>query len=156
MQRELGATSTVCTHVPPFYLTSGTGGLQEAITNGPVKGGGPNTIIPQRGAAGAGAGTSPALTAGYNSDVSGYDTVTTGSSPTASGIVFTITFGAAYNFPGPKCLVFPGNAAAQALATGAQPAFLYADESQTTAALRAGATALAATTTYMWGYACTN
>jgi hypothetical protein len=28
-----------------FYLTSGTGGLQEAITNGIDRGGGPNTII---------------------------------------------------------------------------------------------------------------
>jgi hypothetical protein len=32
-------------HSTPFYLTSGTGGLQEAINNGPVKVGGPNTII---------------------------------------------------------------------------------------------------------------
>jgi hypothetical protein len=37
--------ATTYTHVPPYYLTSGTGGLQEAITNGPSKGGGPNTII---------------------------------------------------------------------------------------------------------------
>lgn len=37
--------STSHIHATPFYLTSGTGGLQEAIINGPVRGGGPNTII---------------------------------------------------------------------------------------------------------------
>jgi hypothetical protein len=37
--------ATTYIHATPFYLTSGTGGLQEAIINGPVKGGGPNTII---------------------------------------------------------------------------------------------------------------
>jgi parallel beta-helix repeat protein len=37
--------ATTHLHSPPFYLTSGTGGLQEAINNGEVKGGGQNTII---------------------------------------------------------------------------------------------------------------
>ena len=37
--------ATSYTHVPPFYLTSGTGGLQEAIINGPTKQGGANTVI---------------------------------------------------------------------------------------------------------------
>ena len=36
--------STSHIHATPFYLTSGTGGLQEALTNGPVKAGGPNTV----------------------------------------------------------------------------------------------------------------
>jgi hypothetical protein len=36
---------TTYIHSTPFYLTSGTGGLQEALTNGPVKAGGPNTVI---------------------------------------------------------------------------------------------------------------
>jgi hypothetical protein len=37
--------ATTHTHVPPYYLTSGTGGLQEALTNGPSKQGGANTVI---------------------------------------------------------------------------------------------------------------
>jgi hypothetical protein len=37
--------STTYVHAAPFYLTSGTGGLQEALLNGPVRGGGPNTVI---------------------------------------------------------------------------------------------------------------
>lgn len=32
-------------HATPFYVTSGTGGLQEALINGPSKAGGPNTVI---------------------------------------------------------------------------------------------------------------
>ena len=44
----LGACSvnmaTVYSHVPPFYLTSGTGGLQEAITANQTTDG-PNTIV---------------------------------------------------------------------------------------------------------------
>ena len=36
--------ATVYTHVPPFYLTSGTGGLQEAI-NANQTNDGPNTIL---------------------------------------------------------------------------------------------------------------
>src|ERR1700689_1500858 len=36
--------ATVYNHVPPFYLTSGTGGLQEAITANQTNGG-PNTIV---------------------------------------------------------------------------------------------------------------
>jgi hypothetical protein len=37
--------ATTYTHVPPYALTSGTGGLQEALDNGMNKNGGPNTII---------------------------------------------------------------------------------------------------------------
>jgi polygalacturonase len=36
--------ATVYSHVPPFYLTSGTGGLQEAITANQTNDG-PNTIL---------------------------------------------------------------------------------------------------------------
>lgn len=37
--------ATTYIHTTPFYATSGTGGLQEALTNGPNKQGGPNTVI---------------------------------------------------------------------------------------------------------------
>ena len=46
---QIGACSvsmaTTYLHATPFYVTSGTGGLQEALTNGPNKQGGPNTVI---------------------------------------------------------------------------------------------------------------
>lgn len=37
--------STTYLHSAPFYLTSGTGGLQEALSNGIQDSGGPNTVI---------------------------------------------------------------------------------------------------------------
>lgn len=37
--------TTTHLHNTPFYVTSGTGGLQEALINGPGKTGGPNTVI---------------------------------------------------------------------------------------------------------------
>ena len=37
--------STSYLHATPFYLTSGTGGLQEALSNGIQKSGGPTTVI---------------------------------------------------------------------------------------------------------------
>jgi hypothetical protein len=39
------AMTTTYPHSTPFYLTSGTGGLQEALTNGIETGGGPTTVI---------------------------------------------------------------------------------------------------------------
>jgi hypothetical protein len=109
-------------------------------------------------AAGAGAGTSPTIAiVAFSTDVSGYFTLTTGTSPTASAIVATLTFGTAYNFPGPKCSLWPDNAATTALTGVAQVNIFSADISTggTTAAARAGSTALAAATPYRWGYTCT-
>jgi hypothetical protein len=39
------AMTTTYPHSTPFYLTSGTGGLQEALSNGIETGGGPTTVI---------------------------------------------------------------------------------------------------------------
>jgi hypothetical protein len=39
------AMTTTYSHSTPFYLTSGTGGLQEALSNGIETGGGPTTVI---------------------------------------------------------------------------------------------------------------
>jgi hypothetical protein len=110
-------------------------------------------------AAGTGAGTSPTGPAvvAFGSDLTGYITLTTGASPTASAIVFTITFNQPYSFPGPKCWLWPANAATQAL-TGTAGVQIFPadiDTGGTTAAARAGATALAGATAYEWGYGCT-
>jgi hypothetical protein len=107
--------------------------------------------------AGAGAGTSPTVGfgAGYESDLSGYISVTTGTSPTASATIATLTFGTAYAYPGPKCFAWPANAATQALVGAAAAQFFPAGITTSTAALTQGSTALAASTAYEWGYTCT-
>jgi hypothetical protein len=103
--------------------------------------------------AGSGAGTSPTLAANANSnDVSGYLTVTTGTSPAASATIATGTFGTAYATLA-KCMLWPANAASSAL-TGAGKAFIPVG-SNTSFAISSGATALAASTLYIWGYTCT-
>jgi hypothetical protein len=104
-------------------------------------------------AAGTGAGTSPTLAANANSnDLSGYLTVTTGSSPAASATIATGTFGTAYATLA-KCSLWPANAAASAL-TGAGKAYIPVG-SNTAFTINSGASALAAATLYIWGYTCT-
>jgi Pectate lyase superfamily protein len=103
--------------------------------------------------AGSGAGTSPTLAANANSnDLSGYLTVTTGTSPAASATIATGTFGTAYATLA-KCVLWPANAASSAL-TGAAQAYIPVG-SNTAFAITAGTTALAASTLYTWGYTCT-
>ena len=103
--------------------------------------------------AGSGAGTSPTLATNANSnDLSGYLTVTTGTSPAASATIATGTFGTAYATLA-KCVLWPANAAASAL-TGAAKAYIPVG-SNTAFAITAGTTALAASTLYTWGYTCT-
>jgi hypothetical protein len=105
-------------------------------------------------AAGAGAGTGPTISLNANSnDLSGYLSVTTGSSPTASAIVATLTFGTAYATL-PKCLLAPANAAASAL-SGAANVFIPLTSSESAFTVNANTTALAASTLYTWGYTCT-
>jgi len=104
-------------------------------------------------AGGAGAGTSPTLSLNANSnDVSGYLSVTTGSSPSAGATVATLTFGTAYATLA-KCVLAPANAAAAAL-TGAANVYVPVG-SNTAFSISSGTTALAASTLYTWGYTCT-
>ena len=99
-------------------------------------------------AGGAGAGTGPTVS------VSGNDnrmlvTVTTGTTPGASGDLVTITFAALWT-AAPKLMLAPANAAAAALTGDGK---VYASDADVTTALcklKTGATALAATTTYKW------
>jgi hypothetical protein len=103
--------------------------------------------------AGSGAGTSPTLAANANSnDLSGYLTVTTGTSPAASTTIATGTFGTAYATLA-KCVLWPANAAASAL-TATAKAYIPVG-SNTAFTITAGTSALAASTLYTWGYTCT-
>jgi hypothetical protein len=104
-------------------------------------------------AAGTGSGTGPALALNSNSnDLSGYFSVTTGSSPAANATVATLTFGTAYATLA-KCSLWPANAAAAAL-TGAGQTYVPVG-SNTAFSISSGAAALAAATLYTWGYTCT-
>ena len=104
-------------------------------------------------AAGTGAGTSPTLSLNANSnDLSGYLSITTGTAPAASAVVATLTFGTAYATLA-KCGLWPANAAAAAL-SGAAQAYVPVG-SNTAFTINSGATALAASTLYTWGYTCT-
>jgi hypothetical protein len=108
-------------------------------------------------APGTGAGTSPTVAVvAYSSDLSGWITVTTGTSPTASATVATLTFGTAYAYPGPKCSSYPANPATAALVGVAQANMFPAGATTTTQTLTQGSAALAASTAYEWSYTCTN
>jgi len=103
--------------------------------------------------AGTGAGTSPTVTANANNnDVSGYISITPGSTPAASAVVATATFGTAYATL-PKCSLWPANAAASAL-TGTASAYIPIPSADTAFAIESGAAALSASTLYTWGYTC--
>ena len=104
-------------------------------------------------AAGTGAGTGPTLALNSNSnDLSGYLSVTTGSSPAANATVATFTFGTAYATLA-KCVLWPANAAASALSGASNPYIPVGSASNFTIA--SNMTALAAATLYTWGYTCT-
>lgn len=107
-------------------------------------------------AAGTGAGTSPtvSIVAGSTSD-NGFFSVTTGSAPTASATVSTVTFGVPFA-AAPRCQVWPANAATQALVGTAAAAVYPSGTSGTTFALVQGPTGLAAATAYEWGYKCSS
>lgn len=106
-------------------------------------------------AAGSGAGTSPTLVvASGSTDLSGYVTATTGTTPTASAAVFTLSFNVAYT-QAPKCLAWAVNPATQALVGAAAAQIFAANTSTSEFVLTQGTTALAAATAYEWGYTCT-
>lgn len=109
--------------------------------------GAPPASMPPAIAAGTGAGTSPtvSLTGG---DLNGVITVTTGTLPTASGVVVTVTYHSAYDndtYP----ILQPANSLT-ALLTGAT--MVFTTGSTTTFTITAGTGGLAAATTYIWYY----
>ncbi len=103
--------------------------------------------------AGTGAGTSPTIAPDtQNTDLSGYISVTPGSSPAASTVVATLTFGTAYSTHA-KCGLQAANQAARLL-TGA--ADVYVPLPSTSAfTINSGTTPLVASTLYTWEYTCT-
>lgn len=98
-------------------------------------------------AAGTGAGTSPTI-AITGTDVAGKITITTGTLPTLSADVFTVTFQTAFA-TAPYVTFSPGNGNAAAL-NGLT--MVYVTPATGTFKFTAGATALAAATQYIWYY----
>jgi hypothetical protein len=107
-------------------------------------------------AAGVGAGTAPGavtIVAG-STDLSGTITIGTGTSPTAFGVVATITFNVPYTGTVPHCILYPVTTNAAQL--GAGPVFLPLSAITLTGFnINSTTPALAASTTYSWEYICT-
>lgn len=101
-------------------------------------------------AAGTGAGTSPTVTIVSGSqDMAGRVSVVTGSSPTAAGVVCTITLNRAYP-TGTWPVISPANAAAAELTGTAK---VYASGASTTTwTITVASGSLAGSTTYLWNY----
>lgn len=103
-------------------------------------------------AAGTGAGTTPTVTVA-GSDQGGLITVTTGTTPTASATVATVTFGQAFSTAPRAVILTPAGPNSAPLSGNAQ---VYLDSASTTATafvLKVGSTALTAATAYKWHYA---
>jgi hypothetical protein len=118
-------------------------GSNQSINSGHFVG---NSVAPTI-AAGAGAGTSPTVSIA-GTDQSGVITVTTGTLPTASATVATIT----YNFAYPNAtypVLMPANSST-ALLSGAT--MVFTTGGTTTFVITGGTTGLTAATTYSWYY----
>jgi hypothetical protein len=120
-----------------------------SITNGHEIAGGTALTAGSNGVAGAGAGTGPTIT------ITGHDTdfqisVTTGTTPTGTNaIICTITYATAFTGNGPYSQLTPANANAAGL-FGTLGDIPYVTNNTTTCVLTSGATALAASTQYIW------
>lgn len=126
-----------------LYYTDSTG------TRYIIHAGGKPTI-----AAGAGAGTTPTISI-TGIDECGFISITTGTLPTLSAIVATVTFSSAYGAT-PRCVALTAANAITAALSGL--GMVYIDQAgitTTTFDLTAGATALTAATAYKWYYTVT-
>lgn len=100
-------------------------------------------------AAGTGAGTSPTVSIA-GTDLGGYISVTTGTLPTLSATVATVTFNVAYGVTPRAIVLTPANSNA-ALLNGVNMVYInQAGITTTTFAITAGTTALTAATAYQW------
>lgn len=159
------STSTTYTNAATLYINGPPGaGTNVTNTNSwALQVGGGNSLIqgnlysshyldnsPTPGiAAGTGAGTTPTVSI-IGTDQSGQITVTTGTAPTLSGVIATITYASGFSFrTGTYPILFPGNSAA-ALLSGAS--MVFTTGSQTNFTITAGTSALLGATTYIFYY----
>lgn len=99
---------------------------------------------------GTGAGTSASLGSGHGcGNIVGKIDVVTGSSPSTSATVLTITVSCNYGDGITPVILSPANAAAAALSGNSN---VWADAGNSTINIHSGSTALAASTEYKWNY----
>jgi hypothetical protein len=103
-------------------------------------------------AASPGAGTSPTVSLVNGSDQAGLITLTTGTSPAASSVVATLTFGLTFFLVPRSVILTPANAATSALSGAGQVWANSAGVTTTQFTLNSGTTPLAASTAYAWWY----
>ena len=96
---------------------------------------------------GSGAGTSPTISLN-GTDIAGMITLTSGTLPTLSATICTITFTNAFS-SAPYMIISPANAAASLLSG---VSMIIPGVTTTVATVTAGTTALAALTVYKWVY----
>jgi len=116
------------------------------VVNHLIGGGATPTI-----AAGAGAGTGPTISV-TGTDLAGYITITTGTLPTLSAAIATITFALPYSSAPRTVQITPAGPNSAALSG---VSMVYVDQSNITPSsfpLTSGTTALTAATTYKWYY----
>jgi len=144
---SFGATVNAQTGATNNYAAQFIGGLGVQLSH--LIG---NTSTPGI-AAGTGAGTGPTVSV-TGTDLGGFISVTTGTAPTLSATVVTITFNVAYG-TAPRCVsLTPANALTAAL-SGLGMVFVdQAGITTTTFAITAGATALTGSVAYKWYYSC--
>lgn len=102
-------------------------------------------------AAGAGAGTSPTVSVSGN-DQSGTISIATGSSPSTSATVATVSFGAAFSSTPNSVILTPANGNAAALNGNS---LVYEDKTSrgtSSFVLKVGSSALTSSTTYLFNY----
>lgn len=99
-------------------------------------------------AAGAGAGTSPTIVIA-GTDLAGRITLTTGTLPTVSATVCTVTFHTAFSAAPYVILTLAGGGTG---ALGATAANVYVNETTTTFVVSVGTGGLTAATQYIWNY----
>lgn len=141
-----GVNRTTCSGVTPVIQADFSGFVDGIIVPHVLTTGGATTPTAPTVAAGSGAGGSATVTLSNARDTDGTITVTTGTSPSASSVVATVTFGTPFQGV-PNCQVTPASASAMNT--------VYSPPSGTTGfTVNAGATALAASTSYSYTYHC--
>lgn len=147
---QAGTDNLVTTPITNFYGIYQAGTGDKNVLKGPLAYTNEYGTSATPGiAAGTGAGGSPTVSiSGTNNG--GTVNVTTGSAPTASGTVATITFSGSFAFPtGCSVILYPRNAAT-ALLTGTSATFTQGSTGTWT--MTAGTVALTTLTAYSWNY----
>jgi hypothetical protein len=141
-----GVNRTSCSGITPVIEADFSSFLDGIIVPHVLTTGGATTATAPTIAAGSGAGSAPTVTLSNARDTDGTINVTTGTSPGASSVVATLTFGTSYQGT-PNCQVTPASASAMNT--------IYSPPANSGGfAISTGGTALTAATSYTYTYHC--